>query len=278
MATVPTKQEIDEKVNKTLEEAEKLQEEADINDETDDLDEQNLLDEKKHEEEKALQEEVTEEKEESPAKKEPSDDPTDKKIESLDVDYKKKYSESAKENQRIFAKNRKINKAVIEANTITVTEEDLISEYGDKWNEWDDVDKKVARDNLINTRRFALINAAVEEGEKIEKWNDSIDAFLDNPETFNEYPELDGKQKEFAEFAKQTKYQGAMMDLLVPAFIGSQTKRETNGSLMETPTSSKEDPQIKPTKISIAEARRIRVHDYNKWKQLMKDGKIESEV
>jgi hypothetical protein len=231
------------------------------------------------EEEKPLEveekEPVIEEKEPEPEKEEPV-------IEEKEPDYKKKFSEEARQNQKIYAKNRKINDGVAKANKITdVEEQELIKKYPD-WDMMSETEKTLAKDNMINNKRFEIINKATEEAEKIEKWADDVNTFIEDPKTLVDNPDLEGKQEEFTEFANRIENHAVPFNILVGSFLYNMTKStkpKNKGKMIEL-GSGGPNSKVKPltNKISVDEAAKLMRTDYKKYKQLLLEGKIEQVV
>jgi hypothetical protein len=193
-------------------------------------------------------------------------------------DYKEKFSESSREAQKIHAKNRKINEGVAKAGEINdVSDEELQAEYSD-WDVMSETERKLAKKNLINDKRFAIIQQTTEEAKKIEKWGDDVDKFVDDPKTLIDNPELEGKQKEFTVFANEQSNHAVPFKILVGAFLHDmESKKKINkGKMFETGSGGPNTKQ-KPIsdKISVDEAAKLMKSDYKKYKELLLAGKIE---
>ena len=195
--------------------------------------------------------------------------------------YKKKFSESAKENQKIYAKNRVLNKALIDADEIPEpTEEELIKEFSE-WDVMSDTEKTFARETVISRSWRARIKEAQDQAKKIEKWNDAVQEFVGNPQVLVENPELEGKTEEFGEFATEEANNNVPFKILVSAFLHdhSTNKKPNKGAMFPIGSGGpNEKPTPKSDKITLEEARKLRETDYNKWKEYLKAGKIESDL
>ena len=78
-----------------------------------------------------------------PEKEEDDEEEDPEKIKRENEDLKKKQSASARENQKILAKNRVLNQAIVEAEEIPEpTEDELKTKYGDNWEVMTDVEKE----------------------------------------------------------------------------------------------------------------------------------------
>ena len=185
----PTKEELKAAEDAAIAEAEKLEKEAEKAPEE--------VEEKKEEvvePTEDVSEEPTEESETHPEKEEDAE--PSKEI------YKKKFSASSRENQRINAKNRIINQAIIDAETIPEpTEEEMQGIYKDDWDVMSEIDKDLAKETIISKKWRAKIKDASDQATKVEKWSESVDTFADDPKTLIDNPELEGKTDEFKVFA-----------------------------------------------------------------------------
>ncbi len=212
-------------------------------------------------------------------KKEPTKEPEE--AEPSKELYKKKFSESSKENQKIYAKNRIINKALVEADEVPEpTEEELKTEYND-WEIMSEVEKQLAKETVISRRWRGIISKAKEQATKIEKWNDSVDEFVEDPKTFIDNPDLEGKADEFREFATQEANNSVPMKVLVSAFLFEQSKNNKphKGRMFETGSGGPNDnPRPKGNKLTLEESRVLRETDYNAYKEALMSGKIQSDL
>ena len=202
------------------------------------------------------------------------------KDEKPEVNYKKKFVESTREAQVLYAKNKKINDAFDKAKDLPdPTEDDMKAEYTD-WDVMSDFEKKMAKDTMISKKRFEAIGEVNRGFKEIEEWQAKIDAFSDDPNSLVDNPKLEGKMEEFKAFATKPSRRGVDFEDLIPAFLYSedQEKPKNKGKMFETGTggpATKSKP--KSDKISIEEARSLRETDYSKYKELLKAGKIKSD-
>ena len=198
-----------------------------------------------------------------------------------DIDWKKKFSESARENQVQGFKNKEINTAYEEASKVNdVAEEELKKEYG----EWDDMtatEQKLAKDNLINKKRFDIVNTAISKFKDVDQWSEKIDTFVGDPKVLIAHPELEGKVEEFKNFASKPTRRGVELEDLVLAFSGELAKnppKPKKGEMFPTGSAGvKDTPKPKNDKLSPMESRALMQSDYKKWKELLIAGKISNE-
>lgn len=262
----PTKEESEEKLQQIIEEAEALQDKPVVEDDSEDLPQPTLEPEENEEQPEEVEEEP-EEKEAEPSKEL----------------YKKKFAASSREAQKIGAKNRIINQAIIEADDIPEpTEEELVAKYGaDKWDVMNDVERESAIESTWNQRWRAKIKEASNQAVKIEQWNKSVEEFTDNPETLVANPELEGKVDDFKEFATRDENNSIPFNTLVGSFLYEQSKNKIShkGQMFETGSGGPNDkPTPKSDKISLEEGRKLRETDYDKWKELNAAGKIDFDL
>src|SRR3990167_9188304 len=193
----------------------------------------------------------------------------------------KKLSASARENQKIYAKNRVINKALVDAEEIPEpTEEELVKEFPD-WDVMSDTEKVFAKETVISRNWRKTIAQAKEQATKIEKWNESVEGFVDDPKTLLDNPDLEGKIDEFREFATQEANNSVPFNVLVPAFLHnhSSNKQPNKGRMFDRGSGGPNDkPKLKDGKITLEEGRKLRETDYGKWKEMLAAGKIESDL
>jgi len=197
-------------------------------------------------------------------------------------DYKKKFSESSREAQKIVAKNRKMNQAIDEANEVSEpTEEELQAEYED-WDLLDDSTKKIAKESMVSTRRFAIISQGRTESQKIDKWSEEVFKFADDPQTLIDNPELEGKTEEFMVFANEESNNSIPFKVLVGSFLHEQSKTakpKSKGAMFPDGSGGPNDKgKPKGDKITVAESEVLRQTNYNKYKELLQAGKISTEI
>jgi hypothetical protein len=191
-----------------------------------------------------------------------------------------KLSASARENQKIYAKNRVLNQAVIEANEIPdPTDEELQEKYQD-WEVMSDIERKFAKETVLSEKWRAKIKEASDQATKIEKWNESVEEFTGNPQTLIDNPELEGKTDDFEVFAKSEQNNSVPFKTLVGAFLYEQGKSKVpnKGRMFENGSGGpNEKPTPKTDRLSIEDARQLKARDYNKWKEYLLAGRIEED-
>jgi hypothetical protein len=266
----PTPEELEQNAQNALEEAEKLKEPKE-SEEVEEVEEQ-----KEQKDEEVEVEEVEEKEPEEPEKpKEPE------KTQKPQEDYKKKFIESTKESQVLYAKNKKYSEVFDNIEKIEApTEDELKKEFPD-WEVMSDFEKKIATDNVVNNRKLAEISKIAKESKDIEKWQGDVETFITNPESLNKYPGLEGKEDEFKVFAIKPTRRGVDFEDLVASFLfnESQSNVKHKGKMFENGNGGpKEPPKVKSDKIGIEESMLLKKTDYKKWTEMLKAGKINNEI
>ncbi len=94
------------------------------------------------------------------------------------------------------------------------SEEELAKEYKD-WDMASDTEKILLKETYITKQWRAKIADAGKQATKIEKWNDSVEAFTEDPQTLIDIPELEGKTEAFKKFATTEENNSIPMNLKI---------------------------------------------------------------
>ena len=237
--------------------------------------------------------------EEAPEEKEPLDpeplvsketpeeeeaEPSEEVKERLKVEVeekRQKLAAFARENQKIYAKNRVINKALLDADEILEpTEEELVKEFP-QWEDMTETERVLGKETVISRNWRKKISEAKDHASKIEKWNESVETFIDDPKTLIDNPDLEGKTEEFKEFATQESNNSVPLNVLVPAFLHnhSSNKQSSKGRMFEKGSGGPNDrPKPKDGKVSLEVSRKIRETDYPRWKELSDKNLIDYDI
>jgi len=193
-------------------------------------------------------------------------------------DLKKKLSASARENQKINAKNKKINEAIDKgADLPQPTDEEMKQEYPD-WDLMEDHMKKLAKDAIVSKRFRKSLVKAREEGRKIEKWNEQVDEFIADPETLTKNPDLENRLDEFKVYASDEVNSSIPFKVLIPAFLhNAKVPRKNKGQMFPKGSAGPSEKGKTKTKLTIEQGRRLRKTDQKKWKQMLMAGRIEND-
>ena len=160
------------------------------------------------------------------------------------------------------------------------TEEELEKEFAE-WGVMNETEKMLAKETVISRKWRSVISQAKNQATKIEKWNDSVDSYIDDPKTLNDNQELEGKTEEFREFAKDEANNSVPFNILVSAFLHEQSKgkQPSKGRMFPRGSGgSNEKPQHKSDKLTLEESRQLRETDYGKWKEYLRAGKIDMSI
>lgn len=260
----PTKEELQENINAAIED---MEEETPETPET--------VEEESQEDEEVI--------EETPEEEQPEEE---EKVETIEPeeekdDYKEKFVQSSKEAMILHHQNKKANEAIDSAiNTPEPTEEDLQAEYDD-WDVMSDFEKKMAKQTLWNDRRFAQLETMQKENKNLQEWGDKIEEFIGDPKNLSDFPQLEGKQEEFKLFASRPTRMNSDFDLLVGAFLYEGTKnppKKNKGAMFDNGTGGANNKPQPKAKLSLEESRNLMNTDYEKWKTLLRQGKITTSV
>lgn len=269
----PTQEELEQKTQEAIQEAEKLEKEGKTEEVTDDVvEEVEETTEETSDEELEEKEEVeeTKEVEEEEEVKLPKENPIEKR-----------YIESTREAQVLSAKNKKMNEAFEQASSISdVSEAELKAEYPD-WDLMSDFEQKLAKKNLVNDKRFEAIQKVTKEFKDVDAWLGKVGEFVEDPKSLISYPALEGKTEEFKLFASKPTRRGVDFEDLVSAFLYSEKSKvvKNKGKMFESGTGGAKDKgNTKPGMVSVDDAAKLKKTNYNKYKELLKAGKISDEI
>ena len=210
----------------------------------------------------------------------PPTPPTEEEPKPDDIDWKKKYSASAREAQLQAYKNKEIAKAMADAAALAEpSEEDLKKEYSE-WEDMTDTEKRLAKESVLNKRRFELINEATSKFSKVDDWNEKITTFITDPKVLIAHPELEGKEEEFKHFASIESRRGVDFETLVLAFSGETAKNAPppkKGQMFEQGSGGPTPPAPKDDRLSPAEGAALAKSNYKEFVKKLKAGKIRQE-
>jgi hypothetical protein len=108
-----------------------------------------------------------------------------------------------------------------------LTKEPTDSELRQAFPEWDglsDFEKRMARETYEAKRLAGTASHSVRELQNERAWNTSIELAVSSD------PALQGKEREFKQFASKPQYKNVPMDVLIPAFL------QKNGGTPPAPT------------------------------------------
>lgn len=271
----PTSEELEAQIRQTQEELDKMT--AEPTEETPSVEEpqEEQTQEPQAEPEQEAQEEESKEEvkaveEEKPAEKE--------------IDYKEKFSNSSREALILAARNKKMNEAIEQADSLPMPTDDELGlaayKAGFNLDDMSTVEKELFRKSIHNENRLAKISEVAREGKDIDEWNQKVDGFIEDPKTLNANPDLEGKTEQFKVFAMKESRRGVDFDTLVSSFLYTvgQERKPNKGQMFEVGTGGP-NTKVKPKsdKISVEEGARLMETNYAKYRELLKAGKIATE-
>lgn len=269
----PTIKELDESIQATIKDLDEKKPDDQAEDQPDD----EKSDRPDNETDEPVEEETPAE---TPPVKEPEKKPDEKKPDEQKPDYEQRYKDSTSEAQILYSKNKKITDAIAKAGEVPEpTEEELVQEYGDDWDTMSAFEQRIAKENLTTKRKLAAITEATKEFKELDAWNGKVDAFLTDPKTIANHPELDGREDEFKLFATKPTRVGVNFSDLTASFLYSTQGKpaKKKGSMFEVGAAgAKDKPAMHTDKISVEESRILRTTDYKKYIQLVREGKIDN--
>jgi len=257
----PTKEELEANALKAAEEAEALMNQGDPKPE-----------DKKPDAEKPNTTPAEDKKENN------SDESGDENAADDQIDYKKRFAESTREAQILHSKNKKLTEAIEKANQLPEpTEAELAKEFGDEWEDMSTLERRFARDNYLNKKKFELLSGVTSEFSEADKWSEKVGTYIEDPAVLTKHPELEGQEAEFVAFANKPSRRGVDLEDVVSAFLYSaKPVKRHKGSLLESGNGGdKTSPNS--GKLTVEEGRKLRVTDYKKFTEYLKAGKIQLE-
>lgn len=299
----PSKEELQAKADAAAAELEKLKKDAEESEDQDEAEEEEAEDEEQDEseedsEDEADEEEVDEEAEDESDEEEPADEDEDEAEEEekkpktpeedeepetpekKEQDKDKKLRASTQEAQILFERNRQVQEAIKNAASIPEpTEDELKKEYSE-WDMMDDTSKKLAKQALTSTRRIEAITSATARFEELDKWQDEVDGFLEDPKTLEANPKLEGREKEFRIFASKPTRRGVTFDVLLGAFFyetdeeNKEKKKKHKGAMFEQGNGGPKTKHKKDVGLSTERAANLRKTNFKEFKRQLKAGKI----
>ena len=196
------------------------------------------------------------------------------------VDYKKKFSESAKENSILREQIQNLNRKIGSFTKEEVPTEAELKNHFPQWDEMGLLEKELAIKNIILERRLNGISLKVSQIEEDFKWNQELDKFLERNELTDSYPELKNREKEFRKFVSKPTHRGVSFDVLARAFLyGSSMKQEKpkEGSLVERGSGGEKVPQKPKKGYTPEELALLRAKDPKKYREVVEKGLIDIE-
>lgn len=232
------------------------------------------------EEEPTKDEEIDEEPEDQTEEDEEPETP--KTPENEKKRLKDKLSASSREAQILYSKNKKITEAIEKASEVSEpSEEELRARYSD-WDEMTDSEQQSAKEIMTLKKQIGAISEVAKDFKDLDSWTQKVDEFISDPEVLANNPKIDGKEDEFRSFAMKETRRGVDFDVLVKAFlfeVEDTRPAKNKGKMFETGSGGlNKKPTKKDDKLSVEDGARLRKTNYKKYTELLKKGKIKTEV
>ena len=223
----------------------------------------------------------------SPSPSAPPDDDTpppakkEEKKEEEGTDWKKRYADSSREAKVLAANNKGLRSAVAEAEALPEpTDEEMEAEYS-SWGEMSDTERRLAKDNILNKRRFMLIADASNKGKDLEDWLEKVDTFVEDPKVLADNPALDGREEEFKIFATKDTRRGVDLQDLADAFLHTMDKNKPapkKGAMFPTGGGGEPARDRNDGKMTTEQASELKKRDFRGYVKALKAGKIKIEA
>lgn len=191
-------------------------------------------------------------------------------------DWKERYTNSSREALVLFSKNKKLTDTITEASgLVDATTEELVTyarENGAEYEELDDFSKNILKKTYINEKRFKKIEEVSSSSKALDQWVQKVDAFLDDSDVAQKYPEIVSDADGFKSFCLRSEAQGNDLNLLAGAFLWNTPKtKKASGSLLLDRGNGHHAPP-KPKGLTADDLITIRRTDPKRYKELIKSG------
>jgi hypothetical protein len=236
-------------------------------------------------EELDIEEEIQEEEEVAPTPQKPKEEvKVQPLIDTPEVDYKEKYTESTREAQALFFKNQKLTETIGEADSMSEpTAEELKAYARVQGAEYDDLDtfsQNILKRTFINEKKFDLIKNVANESKKIDEWSKKVDNFIEESIDNSSYPSLNSLGTDFKKFSMKESRRGLDLNDLVSSFLYNNDKAKKNdspSSVLLSGGNSQAAP-IKPAGLNENDIAIIRQKNPREYKRMIKSGEIDLEI
>ncbi len=216
----------------------------------------------------------------TPSPSQPPKEEDDPPSPSPSPDFRKKFSESSRGAQKLYGQNKIFNEAIDAIEDMPQpTDDEMKAEYSD-YDIMGDSEKDMAKEAVISRQFRKIMGEARQKAKKVENWEESVDKFVDNPETLIKHPDLEGLQEDFKAFAKKDGHSTTPFNLLVSAFLHDNVRKikRNKGSQFQTTGGGPGTPEKKDDgKISLAQAEVLKTSNYKLYVKYLKADKIADE-
>ena len=193
------------------------------------------------------------------------------------IDYEKKFKDSAAEARILALRNETYEKKIEEAENLSdPTDDECRKEFGETWDEKDDMDKKVAKQILKDKKYKEIVRAIRKEQKQDKEYMDKVAAFAVTPDVLKQFPELEGNEAAFVEFASKPTRRNLDLEDVAVIFRGTRQAKgkAPSGSLFPTPTTSQTKQTPNPAKLSADKMETLRKVDHKAYQEQIKSGKV----
>ena len=193
------------------------------------------------------------------------------------VDYEKKFKDSAAEARILALRNKTYEKKIEEAEALAdPTDDECRSEYGETWDDKDDMEKKLGKQLLRDKKYKAIVRDIHKEQKNDQEYMDKVAAFAVTPDVLKQFPELEGNEAAFVEFASKPTRRNLDLEDVAVIFRGTrQAKGKVpSGSLFPSPTTSQTKNMPTPTKLDADKMETLRKVDQKAYNEQIRTGKV----
>lgn len=192
----------------------------------------------------------------------PKKEPKDDELPSEPVDYKKKFSESSREVQRILEESKLKDKKIaeLEANK-PPSEEEFAKTYPD-WEFLSDEQKGFIK-------RQEQLEKDIRDMKEEKAWQNDFSTAV------KKFPQLAGKEKEFKDYCYQFP-KGINAETLAKSFLFEESKPEVPKEPrkgLEKPTGGRAG-KVPPQEMTLADIKRLRETNEKLYIKMIREGRI----
>lgn len=192
------------------------------------------------------------------------------------IDYKTRYSDSSAEARILAERNRVYEEAIEEAENLPEpTDDECRAEYGEAWDDKDDMDKSLARQVLQDKRYKDKVRNIRKQQKADQQYYEKVQAFAVDPNNIKDYPFLEGNETAFADFASKPTRRDLDLDFVASVFGTTRhAKKKSKGEMIPTSHTSQTKSKPKPAKIDASKMKVLRQVDQKTYQELVRTGKI----
>lgn len=201
-----------------------------------------------------------------------------------EVDYKKKFGDSTRQNQIVESKFKELQKVLGDITRQEIPSEEEMKSIDPDWEYRSDFEKNLSIKVIVQERRQNLILSTIGDITKESELAEAIVSFIDKT------PELEGKDAEFYDFVTDPKNKGASMEVLLGAFLHKEgitpkapvvpqdpavpVEKKAPTLNRSTPRGENKVKEVKTGAYSDEELKHLRTKDPKKYFKLIRDKKI----